>query len=51
MTQQEIDKAFEGRWRIKEHVFSAEDHVRIYGSGNKDYGIGVEEGDYIIEAG
>ena len=30
---------------------ASEDHVRIYGSGNKDYGIGVEEGDYIIEAG
>ena len=28
MNQTDIDKAFEGRWRIKNHVFSAEDHVQ-----------------------
>lgn len=28
MKQEEIDKAFEGRWRIKGHVFSAEDHMQ-----------------------
>lgn len=28
MTQEEIIKAFEGRWRIKGGVFSSEDHVQ-----------------------
>jgi len=28
MTQEEILKAFDNRWRIKEHVFSAENHVQ-----------------------
>lgn len=27
------------------------DHVRIFGNDNEQYGIGVEEGDYIITAG
>jgi hypothetical protein len=26
-------------------------HVRIFGSDNEDYGIGVQLGDYIISAG
>ena len=28
MTQEDILKAFDNRWRIKEHVFSAENHVQ-----------------------
>ncbi len=28
MTEEQIIKAFEGRWRIKQHVFSADDHVQ-----------------------
>lgn len=28
MTKEQIQQAFEGRWRIKGHVFSAEDHVQ-----------------------
>ena len=28
MTEEQILKAFEGRWRIKQHVFSADDHVQ-----------------------
>ena len=28
MTEKAIDQAFEGRWRIKEHVFSSEEHVQ-----------------------
>lgn len=28
MTKKQIIKAFEGRWRIKQHVFSADDHVQ-----------------------
>lgn len=28
MTDEQILKAFNGRWRIKQHVFSAEDHVQ-----------------------
>lgn len=28
MTQEEIKKAFEGRWAFKPHVFSAEEHIQ-----------------------
>ena len=44
--------AFKRLFREMESELGAKaSEVRIYGSGNKDYGIGVEEGDYIIEAG